>query len=91
MIVDSAFAATAEPGRLGGGLYPPPPTFEEDDIFFVFVFVFVFVLINGTYKEKKRKTRKRKYSLQVIPPKRVGIPEVQVGDWREKLYRACMF
>ena len=40
--------------------------------------------------ELKRRTRKRKYSLHVIPPKRVGIPEARVGDWREKLYRACL-
>ena len=46
-----ASAGTAEPGGLGG-LYSP--TFEEDDIFFVFVLVY------GTYKEIKKENKKTK-------------------------------
>ena len=75
-------SGTAEPGGLGG-FSPPPPLLRRMTFYFVFVC--------GTCKEiKKRRTRKRKNSLQVILPKRVGIPEAQVGDWREKLYRACV-
>ena len=53
---------TAEPG--GGGLGGLSlPTFEEDDIFFVFVLVY------GTYKEIKKENKKTKVFSSGYSPK----------------------